>query len=282
MKHTALAHQLLPHFLEVYPFQPATALWRATEIAVLVKSGLPEGRGLDVGCGDGHLTGIVLEHCGARPVVGFDPDPAEIELARATRLYQELICCGGDDVPLPDGSFDWALSNSVLEHIPDVRPVLAETARLLRAGGEFVFTVPAPDFHRLLRGPIVGRRDRAAYLAEMDRRLAHFYYWDAAQWTRELEAVGLEVVQTTPYLNRPQMRRWEAISRVTAGVLMLLTARRKRPIEVQRSLGMRRAGLRMPAPLASKMAAMLSHGVDVAALETRAGSCLLVRAVKRA
>lgn len=280
----SVSQRIAAPFLEVYPFQPATALWRATEIAVLVKSGLPQGRGLDVGCGDGHLTGIVLEHLehgGAREVVGFDPDPAEIELARATGLYRELICCGGDKVPLPDGSFDWALSNSVLEHIPDVRPVLAETARLLRAGGEFVFTVPAPDFHRLLRGPIAGKRDRAAYLAELDRRLAHFYYWDVAQWTRELGAVGLEVTQTKPYLNRPQTRRWEAISRVTAGALMLLTGRKKRPIEVQRSLGMRREGLRMPAPLARKVGAALGHGMDVNALETRAGSCLLVRAVKR-
>ncbi len=275
-----LADRLLPHFLEVYPFQPATALWRATEIAVLVRAGLPRGRGLDVGCGDGHLTGIVLEHCGAREVVGFDPDAAEIELARATGLYSELHLCGGDDVPLPDASFDWALSNSVLEHIPDVRPVLAETARLLKTGGEFVFTVPAPGFHRLLRGPIVGQRDRAGYLAELDRRLAHFYYWDAAQWTRELAAVGLRVTVAKPYLNRPQTRRWEAISRVTAGVLMVLTARRKRPIEVQRTLGMRRAGLRMPAKLARRLGAALAHGVDVSALDTRAGSCLLVRAVK--
>ena len=280
MNDSLLASRLLRHFLEVYPFQPATALWRATEIAVLVREGLPPGRGLDLGCGDGHLTGIVLEHCGAREIVGIDPDPAEIELARATDFYSELHNCGGDDVPLPDASFDFILSNSVLEHIPDVRPVLAESARLLRVGGEMIFTVPAPDFHRLLRGPIVGKRDRADYLAELDRRLAHFYYWNAEQWTRELGNVGLKVVVAKPYLNRAQTRRWEAISRITAGALMLMTGKKKRPIEVQRSLGMRREGMRMPAPAARVLGALLAHDVNVNALDARAGGCLLVRAVK--
>ena len=280
MKSSQLAAALLPHFLEVYPFQPATALWRATEIAVLVGQGLPPGRGLDLGCGDGHLTGIVLEHCGAREMVGIDPDAAEIELARASQIYAQLLQCGGDAVPLPDASFDFVLSNSVLEHIPDVRPVLAESARLLRAGGELIFTVPAPDFHRLLRGPIVGRRDRAAYLAELDRRLAHFYYWDAARWRAELCAVGLQMTVAKPYLNRAQTWRWEAVSRVTAGVLMLLTRKNSGPSKCSAPWECAAADCECPKFWRARLGAALSHQVNLNALDARVGSCLLVRAVK--
>ena len=89
------ARSLLPYFLHVYPFQPATGVWRSAEIAALLEHGLPEGVGLDVGCGDGLLTGIINERLeGSRTWVGIDPDPEEIALASETGLYSECIATG--------------------------------------------------------------------------------------------------------------------------------------------------------------------------------------------
>ncbi len=286
-----LASALLPRFLEVYPFQPATAIWRAVEIATLAEAGLPAGRGLDLGCGDGLLTSLVLEACGAADseheisgdLVGIDPDPAEIELARASGIYRELFTAGGDAIPQPDGSFDWVLSNSVLEHIPDVAPVLADAARVLKMGGQCVLTVPSTGFHRLLRGPLYFSAHGAArreYLCEIDRRCAHFYYWDEAKWRAELGRVGLELVEARPYLNRAQTQRWETISRFTAGLLVLAFRGKKRPIEIQRTLGMRTPGRQMPPQLAQILARLLSFGVRLDAPRPKTGACLLLRAVK--
>jgi ubiquinone/menaquinone biosynthesis C-methylase UbiE len=275
---------LLPRFLEIYPFQPATALWRAVEIAMLVESGLPQGRGLDLGCGDGLLTSLVLEVCGKRELVGIDPDPAEIELARASGLYRELHVARGDALPVPDGSIDWVLSNSVLEHIPEITPVLAEVSRVLRTGGECIFTVPSTDFHKLLRGPAGSSENGAArdeYLRQVDKRCAHVFYWDPARWKAELGRVGLELVEARPYMDQAQTRRWEAISRFTAGILVLAFRGRRRPIEIQRSLGMRKAGRRMPAALAALVSSTLAAGVNLASVWPPVGSGLLLRAKKR-
>lgn len=290
------AAALLPRFLHVYPFQPATALWRATEIAALSQAGLPRGSGLDLGCGDGLLTSLVLEACDdmseveesvsgneTRQWTGIDPDAAEVELARQSGLYQTLLNCGGEALPLPDAHFDFVLSNSVLEHIPAVQPVLGEAARVLKPGGEAIFTVPSTGFHRLLRGPWWGSSwgaARASYLSALDARLAHFYYWDEARWRQELDAVGLDLVSAQPYLNRAQTRRWEWVSRVTAGLLSLLTGQKLRPIEIQRTLGLRTPGRKMPRFLASIVAKILAAGLDLEPQSSGQGSCLLLRAVK--
>jgi predicted RNA methylase len=68
---------LLKTFLHEYPFQPATAVWRASEIAHVLSYPFPEGLGLDLGCGDGRLTKIILDYVGQRQMVGIDIDPQE-------------------------------------------------------------------------------------------------------------------------------------------------------------------------------------------------------------
>ena len=113
---------LLHTMLRMYPAQPSTAVWRAVEIDALLRLGVPEGRGLDLGCGDGKLTGVILQGCGPRTLVGIDPDPLETEAAFKTGLYEAVHAAPGNVIPEQDGSFDFVVSNSVLEHIPDLPP----------------------------------------------------------------------------------------------------------------------------------------------------------------
>lgn len=254
-------------------------MWRAVEVGQLIASGLPSGRGLDLGCGDGLLTRILLDEVGRREMVGVDPDPAEASHARSLGIYATVHEAGGDAIPEPDASFDWALSNSVLEHVDDIDPVLAEVARVLRSGGQFVFTVPGPDFHACLRGPILPGASRAGYLEQLDARLAHHRYWSRDEWESQLSIHGMRVEETSSYLSQAEVRRWESISRTTAGVLYGLAGRRRRPIEIQRRLGMRRPGRRMPAALARSLSRILAAGLNGS---SSMFGCLLLRASKLA
>ena len=247
------------------------------EVDRLVAHGLPKGRGLDLGCGDGLLTRIVLDEGGRRQLVGVDPDPAEAEQARRLGIYEAVHVAGGAAVPEPDASFDWVLSNSVLEHIPEIEPVLAEVGRLLKPGGAFILTVPSTGFHESLRGPLVPGASRVAYLSRLDRRLAHHRYWGPDEWRVALAAHGLRVTTATGYMNTAQVRRWESISRFTAGVLYTLTARRRQPIDIQRGLGLRKAGRRMPRAVARPLASVLGAGMDGSG---SGAACLLVEAVR--
>jgi ubiquinone/menaquinone biosynthesis C-methylase UbiE len=97
---------------------------------------------LEVGCGTGNLALLVArEHPDVR-VVGLDPDPKALALARrkadrrgaALRLDRGF----GDALPYPDGSFDRVLSSLMLHHLdPAEKPaMLREIVRVLRPGGE--------------------------------------------------------------------------------------------------------------------------------------------------
>jgi len=247
----------------------------------VVAHGLPAGRGLDLGCGDGLLTRIILQLVGKRDLVGIDPDPAELAHAQETGIYSALHEAGGDSVPEADASFDWVLSNSVLEHIDHIEPVLAEVGRLLRPNGELVFTVPGSDFHDCLRGPLLPGASREVYLRRLDDRLAHRRYWDLSDWEAALMVNDMRIVSAGSYLDAAEVRRWESMARVTAGVLYTLGGRRQQPIEIQRRLGLREPGRRLPMPLARSLAALVALGLnnEPAGQPTRFG-CYLIKAVK--
>ncbi|MCE9605481.1 MAG: class I SAM-dependent methyltransferase [Planctomycetia bacterium] len=275
----ATSRGLLRHFMADAPFQPATNFWRAIELPVLAEALPKQGRGLDVGCGDGVLTRLLAELAGAQwSLVGIDPDPAECASAVAEGLFATVHNTGADRVPEPEASFDFAFANSVLEHIPDLPPCLAEVCRCLKPGGLFLATVPSPGLHQLMRGPSFLRRiSRADYLAETDRRLLHFRYPSVDDWKRMLADAGFEFVSARGYLTGPQVRRWERWTNCTGGLLYRLKGAQARPIEIQRQFGMRRA---LPKPLrllAGPLAWAAGRGVlDDDATDPNETACLLV------
>lgn len=274
---------LLRRLMRTAPFQPATNLWRAVEVAELAQSLPATGAVLDLGCGDGELTIILRDLVGARwRLVGVDPDRSEAAAALATGAYQSVHAASAASIAEPDQSFDLVFANSVLEHIPNLSECLREAARLLKPGGLLAATVPSPHFHRLLRGPgRFSRQSRAEYLAEIDRRLAHVNYWSAEQWRDELTSAGLEPPTFHGYLSRRQLQRWETWSHWTGGLLYRLRKGRQQPIAIQRSLGLRRRAPSGFGGLASLIAWLVSYGVmnDCVAIGKDA-ACWLVLARK--
>lgn len=116
-------------------------IWSVPESKVRV---LPDVDGLDVvelGCGTAYFSARLARR-GAR-VIGVDPTPAQLETAR--RMQREfhldfpLVQARGEDVPLPDGSFDLALSEYGASIWADPERWIPEAVRLLRPGGSLVF-----------------------------------------------------------------------------------------------------------------------------------------------
>lgn len=129
----------------------ATASWSKAEITWGIWSiperevgVLPDVSGMDVvelGCGTAYFSSWLARR-GAR-VVGVDPTPAQLDTARRmqreTGLEFPLVEARGEDVPLPDGSFDLALSEYGASIWADPERWIAEAARLLRPGGLLIF-----------------------------------------------------------------------------------------------------------------------------------------------
>lgn len=270
--------QLMTEFVARYPAQPATAFWRGIEIDVLARAGIPEGLGLDLGCGDGILTDILFKRMNRTPrLVGIDPDPLETDAARKYSFYERIHTVGGNAIPEEAATFDYAISNSVLEHIPDLEPVITELGRVLKPGGKFFFTVPCPGFHENLSGSVLPGVPRDKYLSELDKRLAHFNYLAEQDWNAICERNGLKVLSFSGYLGERTTQRWELLSRMTGGLLHTLSAGRRRPIEIQRALKLRalQNSTMMPEPVARLLAGVITSGLDWEDNSDRP-SCLLV------
>lgn len=275
---------LLHALMRSAPFQPATNLWRAVELDAVQRHGLPPGRGLDLGCGDGKLTRITIDALGDatenRRWVGVDVDPAETALARESGLYENVFTTSAASIPEPDNSFDFVFSNSVLEHIEMIDDVLREAARLLRPGGRFICTVPGPDFHACLAGPLFGG-NRRAYEREIDVRCAHLRYWSVDEWRDHLSAAGLQLEVNRKYLSQRQVRRWERLSAITGGLAYRIFGRNAQPIEIQRRLRLRSRRAHFAGGLGAACSVLLALNCPLDANETgpRVG-CLLLDAVK--
>jgi ubiquinone/menaquinone biosynthesis C-methylase UbiE len=99
---------------------------------IIADLGLPPGsKGLDVGCGVGH-------------VIGIEPQAERVEAARSLVSGQpagerlEFRVGDGTAIPLPDGSVDWVWCGDVLHHIVETERALREFLRVVRPGGRII------------------------------------------------------------------------------------------------------------------------------------------------
>ncbi len=117
-------------------------IWSLTESEARVLPDVSEKDVIELGCGTAYVSAW-LRRRGARRVVGVDITPAQLETARRLDrqfgLGLELIEANAEAVPLPDASFDLAVSEYGASIWCDPFKWIPEAGRLLRPGGELVF-----------------------------------------------------------------------------------------------------------------------------------------------
>lgn len=92
------------------------------------------GKVLDIGCGIGDMVRY-------RPQsVGVDVNPNAVAFCRSQGMQVHQM--QPDRLPFPDGEFDGATLDNVLEHLASPQALLAEVHRVLRPSGKLVIGVP--------------------------------------------------------------------------------------------------------------------------------------------
>jgi SAM-dependent methyltransferase len=186
------------------------AMLRAIEAAFYQGIDLP-GPTLDLGCGDGHFASLAFDH----PLdIGIDPWTGPIHEAKQYRIYKVLIQANGAEMPFPEAYFNSAVSNSVLEHIPNIEEVLKETGRVLKPGAIFVFCSPNHNFLPSLsvgraldqlRMHKLGNRYRAFF-----NRISRHHHCDSPEvWQKRLEEAGFTLEKHWNYFPPEAIRVFE-------------------------------------------------------------------------
>lgn len=93
---------------------------------------------IDIGCGSGRFIKYLDGKYGK--ITGIDPSSA---IFAADKLLGgnekvELIQASTDNIPFPDGHFDFGYSLGVLHHIPDTQKALNDSVKKVRPGGYFL------------------------------------------------------------------------------------------------------------------------------------------------
>lgn len=122
---------------------------------------------VEVGAGEGHVTGRLAERFPSADVVGLDLQDDAL-LDQWSKLGVPMFFGDATRLPFADRSVDLIIGLEVLEHIPQPDRALAEIARVCRTA---VLSVPNEPIWR------VGNIARGRYLGDWGNTPGHINHW---------------------------------------------------------------------------------------------------------
>jgi SAM-dependent methyltransferase len=190
-----------------------------------IGSPLGDVDGLDVvelGCGTAYFSAWLARR-GAR-AVGVDPTPAQLETARRmqtqTGIRFPLVEAPGERVPLPDASFDVAISEYGASLWADPLLWIAEARRLLRSKGRLVF-LTSSVLVQLCEpvtgpvGPTLLRPQRSMHHIDWPEHEGTEYGLSHGDWLRLLRRHGFEVLDLIELYPTPGAERHDYYDHVS-------------------------------------------------------------------
>ena len=159
------------------------ALQRHYEAPLLERLGgrLPGKRVLEIGCGRGIGTEIILRRFGASEVHAFDLDPDMVERARRRLAHAapgrvKLWVGDATRIAASDATYDAVFDFGIIHHVPDWRGAVSEVRRVLKPGGRFFFeevtrhALERWSYRTFLVHPTESRFSADEFIAELERQ----------------------------------------------------------------------------------------------------------------
>lgn len=157
---------------------------------------------LDVGCGPGALTAVLVERLGAEAVAAVDPSAPFVAAARERLPGVDVRQGPAEQLPWADDSFDVTLAQLVVHFMRDPVAGLAEMGRVTRPGGVVAATVwdharsgPLETFWRAAHDTDPDVQDEGALAGTREGHLAEL---GAAAGLTAIESTALTVTVRFP------------------------------------------------------------------------------------
>ncbi|HRH91949.1 MAG TPA: class I SAM-dependent methyltransferase [Agitococcus sp.] len=97
----------------------------------------PNQQWLDVGCGNGAFTQMIVDRCAPNSIDGIDPAETQLAYARSLPQLSNATFQQGDAMNLPyqNNNFDIAVMPLVIFFVPNPAQGVAEMVRVVKSGG---------------------------------------------------------------------------------------------------------------------------------------------------
>ncbi|MDY6950060.1 MAG: class I SAM-dependent methyltransferase [Thermodesulfobacteriota bacterium] len=175
-------------------------------------------RCLDIGCGDGSFSKLVMGHY--RHVCGIDFSAVALKHAALQGVSPVLADLDGQSLPFRHESFDLVSCLDVIEHVFDPEMLVQESYRVLKKGGVLILTTPNIRFIDHIRKLLMYGQFPKTSLDKGSYDGGHIHYFTFADIRHLLTTAGFRVLRQRGYdekaywtlktlLFRLIMRWWE-------------------------------------------------------------------------
>ncbi|HEX4045843.1 MAG TPA: class I SAM-dependent methyltransferase [Gammaproteobacteria bacterium] len=182
--------------------EPAWGIWQIPETEINLLPDVADRDVIELGCGTAYISAWLARR-GAR-VTGIDNSSEQLKFARELQnefnLSFPLIHGDASQVPLPDASFDLAISEYGASIWCDPYHWIPEAARLLRPGGQLIFLVNGtllmlcvPETDNMPAKNALLRDYFGMHRFEFPDTTAVEFHLGYGDWIRLLRANGFEI-----------------------------------------------------------------------------------------
>ncbi len=163
---------------------------------------------LELGIGDGHFNSVTFPFL---IDIGIDPGLKELKEAKQEKGCSQHICGLGNNLPFKTGYFSTVFSNSVLEHIKSLEPVLEEVNRLLIDKGRFIITVPNDNFTKNLSLArffnFLGMKNLAILYQRFFNKISRHHHSDTvSEWEKRFQFAGFNILESWNYFPKKSLK----------------------------------------------------------------------------